>query len=303
MTPLDTFVDQCWDDHAGDPKGVAERLSEGIKLVNDGDGMARLAMLSHHVFGEHLGQWDEGLRTLEALAAVRIDDDSGRGSLARCRVSLRLCSGTTDERHYLSKGDACRATVMAACSLAPHDALRSWSLLREAVDSARNLSEDDPAVRSLASFSNNIAGTLQEKPNLSQSEVALMLGAADITRSTWERAGTWREVERAEYRISVCQHAAGNFDNALRHAILCEAIVRENGSEPLEVFFAAEAMALAAKATGRSEALATAQATAESSFAQIEPSDQTWCQPTLEKLRALSHGWSSSECGLTPRSS
>lgn len=285
VTTLDTFVDQCWDDHADDPVGVSLRLNEAIRLVGDDDGLARLAMLAHHVFGEHLGQWNDGLQFLAALSAIDIRGESGLASLKRCLASLQLCSGATDERAALSRGDACRATVMAACSLAPYDAARSSSLLQESVESASGFANDDPAVRSLASFSNNIAGTLQEKVNPSNAEMTLMLNAADIARATWERAGGWREVERAEYRVSVCQFAAGNFEEAFRHAKLCDSIVRDNGSEPLEMFFAAEALALAAKATNRGEAFVEALRMAESSFADIDPSDRTWCQPTLEKLR------------------
>lgn len=286
VTTFDAFVDQCWDDHAADPAGVARRLNEALPQVADDDGLARLAMLAHHVFGEHLGQWPAGLQFLQALAAVDVPGDAGRASLARCRVSLELCAGRGDARAELSAGDACRATVMAACSLAPHDAARSAALLQAAVAAAGAFADDDPAVRTLAAFGNNIAGTLQDKPGRSPAETRLMLDAAEIARSAWARAGGWREVERAEYRLSVCQLAAGQAEQAWVHARRCDAIVRDHGAEPLELFFAAEALALSAHLTGRSGAWQAALAVAEASFAAIDPADQAWCRPTLEKLRA-----------------
>jgi hypothetical protein len=174
---------------------------------------------------------------------------------------------------------------MAASCLAAHDPDRSSQLLNEAVSAAAGLSDDDQAVRSLASFSNNIAGTLQEQSPLNAQQCVLMLRAAKIARTHWQRAGTWREVERAEYRLSVCFTAAGDGLRAVEHAKQCNEIVQANGSEPLEVFFAAEALALAALQTQDRSLFSEALRTAEQSFTEIDKLDQGWCLPTLEKLR------------------
>lgn len=285
MTTLDAFLDQCWSDHADDPAGVANRIDQALRLVTDEDGVARFAMLTHHVYGEHLARWDEGISLLDRLAAMQIDGSDGLRSLQRCRASLALCSGAGDARPTLTGGDACRTTVMAACSLASHDSGRALLLLEEATAAAATLPDDDAAVRSVASFCNNIAGTLQEHGDLSDSSRSLMLRAADLSRSHWERAGTWREVERAEYRLAVCHLAAGDGPRALKHAELCDRIVRENGSEPLEVFFASEAIALSALATGKDELFGQFLTSAEAAFAEVPLDDQDWCRPTLERLR------------------
>ena len=55
MTTLDTFLEQAWNDHANHAAAVAMRLPEGLPLVQDDDGVMRLAALAHHVLGEHLG--------------------------------------------------------------------------------------------------------------------------------------------------------------------------------------------------------------------------------------------------------
>jgi hypothetical protein len=297
MSTLDAFIDRCWNDHASDAAGVADRLHQALPLVADEGGVARLAMLVHHVCGEHLARWAPGLALLDQIDALRIEGEEGRRAVQRCRASLTLCAGHADARAALDASDACRVTAMAACSLAPHDAARAARHLEEAVAAAAVLADSDPGVRAVAAFGNNIAGTLQEQlaaeaapvapPSATaQAQRGLMLRAAEVARVHWARAGTWREVERAEYRLALCALAAGDAARALAHAQRCEQIVREHGSEPLEAFFAAEALALAGRALGEAAQVEQALASAEAAFATLAPDDQGWCLPTLEKLRA-----------------
>jgi hypothetical protein len=69
-----------------------------------------------------------------------------------------------------------------------------------------------------------------------------MILAAETGRKYWELAGTWVEVERAEYRLAMTYMHAGQLDKALKHARLCESICNENDAAPFEKFFAAEAL-------------------------------------------------------------
>jgi hypothetical protein len=84
----------------------------------------------------------------------------------------------------------------------------------------------------------------------------------------------------------VCFSAAGDGQRAIQHAKQCDEIVRANGSESLEIFFAAEALALAALLTQDQQLFTAALRTAELSFTEIDKSDQGWCLPTLEKLQS-----------------
>lgn len=284
MNSLDTFVDQAWSDHAEQPAAVAARLPEGLLLVESDDHVSRLAMLAHHVLGEHLRQWVEAMAFLAALASRGVHGEGGAATLARCQASLGLCHDVKYEFTPMSDSDQCRATIMAACNLATMDPARASTLLEDAVMRASTLPDADPGVRSLAAFSNNIAGTLRELDPLHKEQRDLMLRCAQVARTQWERAGTWREVERAEYRLAVCWLAAGDAKRALQHAQDCHAIVQQNGSEPLELFFAAEALALPAQELGDELGHGRAIATAQAAFAALQPRDQTWCRITLEKL-------------------
>lgn len=70
-----------------------------------------------------------------------------------------------------------------------------------------------------------------------------MKSAARVARQYWEVAGTWIEVERAEYRLAMTMLAAGDPVAALEHAELCLKICTSNNAEPFEHFFAHEARA------------------------------------------------------------
>lgn len=284
MNSLDTLVDQAWSDHAKEPAAVAARLTEGLLLVEGDDHVSRLAMLAHHVLGEHLRQWVEAMAFLTALASRGVHGEGGADTLARCQASLRLCNDVKYEFTSMGESDQCRATVMAACNLAATDPARATTLLEDAVMRASTLPDGDPGVRSLAAFSNNIAGTLREVDPLSAEQRDVMIRSAQVARTQWERAGTWREVERAEYRLAVCWLAAGDAKRAMQHAKACNLIVQQNGSEPLELFFAAEALALAAHALGDELTHGRAIATAQAAFAALQPDDQAWCRTTVEKL-------------------
>ena len=286
MHALDTFVDQAWVDHADQPAVVAARLTQGLSLVENDDHVMRLAMLAHHVLGEHLGRWQEGLAFLTAIAERGVHVADGEATLARCEASLRLCVDVSHVLTTMNESDQCRATVMAACNLAAVDTARATTLLEDAVVRGSALPDGDPGVRSLAAFGNSIAGTLQEMAHLSSAQRDVMIRAAQIARTQWARAGTWREVERAEYRLAVCWLAAGDPKRALQHAKACDSIVQQNGCEPLEVFFAAEALALPARVLGDEQGYARAVTTAQAAFDALPSDEQAWCRTTLERLAA-----------------
>jgi hypothetical protein len=286
MSTLDSFLERGWDDHALHAAAVAERLPEGLRLVQDDDGAMRFAGLAHHVLGEHLQHWQEGLALFAALAEQRPLSTDARASITRCRASLALSGGMADEREGMTASDRCRVSAMAAANLAVSDTRRAWGLLDEAVLGGGALADGDPAVRTLAANGNNIAATLRDLAPLEPDRRELMIHAAQVARTYWQRAGTWLEVERAEYRLAVCWLAAGDPAEALAHARHCDFVVRANGSVPLEKFFASEAMCLAARAAGDDEAARAALSNARQAFDAIAPTDQAWCRGTLEKLDA-----------------
>jgi hypothetical protein len=299
--PFDTALDRAWAEHADDPAGVAARLeAQVLPLVTDDDRSMRFAALAHHLHGEHLGRFDEGIALLARLAAAHPPGAAAAASIARCRAALAIAKAAPadtacDPRTAMSTSDAARVTAMAAAGVCRWDAPRAAALLREAAGRTAAMPDDEPAVRALAANANNAAGTLQEAaeaaaPGAAErapAVLAAMLDAAAIARAAWQRAGGWIEVERAEYRLALCHLAAGDAARALAHAEACAAGVRAHGGDALEAFFAGEALARTHAALGHAAAARGAVEEAALAFERIAEADRGWCRPTLERLRAL----------------
>lgn len=291
MSDLQRFIDTAWDEHVSDAAAVSLRLPLALEQVRDEPGLMALAHLAQHVYGEHLGQWADGLKFMAALGrdpAFQPHGASG-AALMRHRGALALAGGSGDVRSTLSTSDAVRVTASAACSLALRDSVRAASLLQEAVAQAdaAGLPDQDPAVQALAAQANNIAAGLEEAPAQDEAARALMLQAAALARRFWGRAGGWLEAERAEYRLALCWLRAGDADRARSHAQACLAIVQaQPEAAALERFFAWEALGRIAAAAGDGPGLADARQQAQGAFDALAEADQAWCRGSLDKLAA-----------------
>ncbi len=288
MSELTDFIGQAWHDHAEDARGVADRLPQALALPADDAGLAGLIGLAHHVHGEHLGAWQEGLDYIghvRALSPFAAQGSSG-GAAQRAAASLRLCAGLADERAALSVSDQVRVTAMAAGNLAAPDAARAATLLQQACAAVETstLIDTDPALRSLAASANGIACTMEARANRNAAETALMVAAAQAARTYWARAGTWLETERAEYRLAMSCTQAGQLPRARGHAQACLAIVAEHDHVALEQFFGFEALAVVERAAGDLAAFGRAVEGARTAFARLTEDDRSGCQATLDKL-------------------
>ena len=288
---FDAFIAQGWDDHVNDASGVAARLqAQGPAQVTQASQIVPLAHLAHHVLGEHLGQWQEGIDFLQRLGSLPScpPDDAAAQALRRFGTSLTLAAGIADGRAALGPSDRVRVSAMAAASLAERDTARALALFHDALAlaEAAALPDTDPCTRAMAVCGNNLASTLEAKTGRSASERELMILAAQTARRYWALAGGKLEVERAEYRLAMSWLQAGDFGRARQHAQHCLEIVQANALPPLEIFFGWEAAASVERAAGDSAAHARALAQAEAAFEALEPADRSWCQASLDKLRA-----------------
>ena len=289
-----TFIDTAWADHAADPPAVAQRLADGMALVGDESQLAALAKLAHHLYGEHLGEWRAGIDFIEHLArlAPYLPQGESGQTVRLCVASLALSQQPMHEpgsvSPTLSTSDRIRVGAMAAANLAERDTPRALHLFRASLDLAQHagLAADDPMHRALAVAGHNLACTLEEKTSRSAEERELMVLAAQASRRGWELAGTWLEVERAEYRLAMTWLQAGDLARARTHAQGCLGIVAANHGAALERFFGFEALGLVERAAGRQLEHAQALMDARAAFAELEHADQAWCAASIDKLAA-----------------
>ena len=193
-----------------------------------------------HVAGEHLGRFDDGIASLDALAArPACPAGSAEAKLVgRQKAALLFAAGRAAGR----RGAASRAPAPTrsrprpiACGRSPSPPRRSPGCggpRRPATCSRRRSPSRRTAPRrrtrprkALAITGNNLATELENRSALDATETALMLRAAQAGLDFWKVAGTWLEEGRAEYRLSSSLRKAGDASAALRHAERYLAIV------------------------------------------------------------------------------
>ena len=291
MQQFDDWLSRAWDDHVNDAAAVAARLDEGRALAGSPKQLAGLANLAHHLYGEHLGDWNRGVDWLLALAdhPQYASPENARSALGVYLASLALAGGHGDAAQPLPASERVRATALAAANLATRDTQRAQALFQQALHDAQDpgLPADGPHLRALAATSNNMACALEEKALLTADERALMVQAAQAARRYWALAGGWLETERAEYRLAQSWLKAGDAEQARRHAQLCLEIVQANAAPPLEHFFGWEALGLAERAAGSISGHERALGQARQAFDALDEADRAWCRASLDKLTAL----------------
>lgn len=297
---LDAFVSQGWADHAGDALGVMARFPAGIALVTEVRHLAPFAALVTHVSAEHLGRYVEGIALLTGLQKVPLYDartPEGKAVL-RSMAVLHLCAGNLAESArcetaagsggaFPAASDRIRVLAVASSALAgQHRIEEASAMFSEALAlAAYGPSSADPAARAMAVTGNNLASELEQRKPLAPRERALMLEAARAGRRFWQIAGTWHEVERAEYRLAQSHLAAGDAESAVAHAAHCLAIVEANGNEPGEAFFAREVSCLARRAAGDAAGATSEREAAAAVLPSIEDAEfRAMCEDALHSL-------------------
>jgi hypothetical protein len=119
-----------------------------------------------------------------------------------------------------------------------------------------------------------------------------MLEAAATARRAWARAGGWREVERADYRLALCHAAADQGAEAVAHARRCLAGVEAGDpatgtvADAVEHFFAHEALVRAYRAAGDAVAAAVSVQRMHALLPAIAKADglRDWCAQALADL-------------------
>jgi hypothetical protein len=246
-----------------------------------------LLRFTGHLWGEHLGRWDEGVAQLRTWSALPAWDGgpSLQDALACHVAALQWCAGRTDALKGLSSPQVVTALAYASAALAGRqDRARAITAHRFAWDELHDeegLTQwppDAPVWRALAVAGNNLATELEELPERSAAETSAMVQAAEGALIAWRLAGTWLHEERAEYRLSSSLLKAGRHREALVAAQRCAALCQANDAPPLERFFAFAAQANAYRAANDSAGFAQRRQDALHWHAQVPADEQQWCE-------------------------
>ncbi len=288
---FDQFIETAWNEHADQPRAVADRLANSAAIITRAEDIAPLARLVTHVYGEHLGQWTQGVALLESLRTHPHCDAAATAALNRAIAVLRYAGGDSSALAPLAQEDriAVLATVAAAL-VGRGDAATALAAYDAALQLAdAGLPPGSPALRALAVGGNNLAAALEEAPDRDAEATRGMVTAARSGLKYWRLAGTWLEEERALYRLARSLLQAGDPYAAAESARHCVEVCQLNDAPAFEQFFAFAVLALAERSAGNAGAGAAARAEALRWYGQVHADEQPWCKADLEALDAHPH--------------
>lgn len=239
------FINDGWNKHASESEFVASELVSNVDLLDTTEKIPQFVALAVHVFGGHLGRWQNLIELLQEIKKLNVFENNQ--AVYRALATAAYCTGDTNDFNKYSRQASEEGSLLriyAACAselVAQKQIKQATKAFHLALSQLPDqLPSESPIARSIAIAANNLACELEEFPERSEEEKQLMLLAAETARTHWEIAGTWLEVERAEYRLASSNLIAGNFEQAFTHAMFCLDICQENQAEPFEIFFAYE---------------------------------------------------------------
>lgn len=282
------YLEQQWRQHGDSPKSVVGSLESGLELLSvepaHEEKFRDYARLIEHTLLGHVGDiaaFDAWVARLEALS---VTGDAAPAIKARLRFARDLVLERGPLPGVLPDDVLFPAASNAALGLS-HNGRQEAALaiLQRVIAELRGANKAKAKV--IANATNSITFHLQQGPRHEMSG-DLMVGAAVASREAWEKAGTWKEVERGEYFISMACAQAGRPEHALQHAQRCRDICLANGSDPYELFFAGEVLAKAYVALGdRRRAESEAEQMATYLAELTVPQQLKYCESKLTETR------------------
>lgn len=286
-SPLSRFVANAWERHNTEARSVADGLHvQAATLPADADGAAALG-LAEHVWLAHLHD-TAGLQAfLAALPATLAITEPTAAALRRSHWVLAVDAGAAGELEAAPRWRAMQNLWGLWC--ARGRLADAQAMLQRELPAA--LAHTEPAARkALAAACNTVAQDLREGRRGDAARDAFMIELAEASKALWASAGTWVNVERADWLLARCHAALGQGAPALSHARACLALVEQHAGEPeaddFEFFFAHEALAWAQRAAGDATGEAAEVARMQARLAAIaDDSLKPWCTEALTALQ------------------
>lgn len=282
---------RAWAEHADAPDAVAQRLQTDTPAPTTAAQVGALARLVVHLLGEHLGRFEDGRWRLAALEGHPLArDPAARSELRVGRAALNLAEGLAAPIAHFAPAEVVRAqSSAAAICVGRGQSDRALAFIAAARQRLSDLPDAKPADhRPLAVACNNMAWELHDRGAArSAVDTVAMLDIAAASRFHWSHAGSWLEVERADYCLALTYLSAGRPDDALSHAARCLAACIAHDAAPSEHFGGHEALARVQHARGDTAARDHHVAAARSAFDRLGADDQDACRGTLDALRSL----------------
>lgn len=280
------YIDDAWAKHAKETNVVVESYNTAMGFLQSEEDVLGLMRLISHIATDHNFNFDIAVNALEKLQAHTLAQAPSTQSHLKCQIAtMRFISQPKEDVSHFSVSDRTMIFIAAASScLFQKNFSKAEALLNNAIAASHSLKDaKDPAFRTLAMCTNNMASEISQRTVLNQQEKKFMMDLAHYARNFWEKAGTWLHVERAEYYLSKYYRKIGDLQSAENHAQLCLQICEKEKAEPLEHFFAHESLALAYREKKNDIQYQRHLQQMRNYFSQCKDADQSWMRESLNE--------------------
>jgi hypothetical protein len=298
-------VSALMQDHDADLVGAAARLRAIAPSTLEVDDLASYSWLVNHVIGEKGHDWPGARALLEALPALPGRPPVVlRNRAVACAMSgaaLQAWLAEAELAQALACGPTLAATAVRLGALqhlaGSADPLLVAASLVPCVQAIESAPAGGPVLVMAARAINNAVSGWLEHPQPATTDPAVaaaMSRAARCCKTVWQHAGTWMQVERADYLIALVANALADWEAAAHAARDGIKMIEANGSEDVDRAFLLIELARARHGMGEGEAARTAR---DASFALAERFDEPglreWFDRKASALPALSSARSS----------
>jgi len=200
LPDIDAALAADWKAHTKSPEDVRQRLVDRLTAPLTAPQVIATAALACHVFGEHLGDWIEGLEYLDTLRAAHPNMGSDAESrVARQAAILRRCASDDADLCLLADSDRFYVTVLAMPALALHEPADRAARALE--DAEILLMNGDGDRRLLAVVTANLICDLLERYDLKPGQRDFLTVISERSGDLWHDIGGAADKAAADYRL------------------------------------------------------------------------------------------------------
>jgi hypothetical protein len=282
--------------HDDDPQAAAQALRSLAQSAIADDDLQRYTWLVNHVIGEKLGDWPNALSLQRQVGDGREHRAALRNTAIAASMAGDALAGLVAEARFadvaaVSPAQAAMSVRLGmlqyAVSDAPteHAAVALNHCVRE-IDAWPGLG---PLADQFAAALNNIVSALLDRSDADAANPvtrAALREGSKLARRAWSEAGTWVNVERADYLVAMCLNKIGDWQAAADAARSGLDTIARNGTEDVDRAFLLLELGKACRELGLGDEASSATAQASSLAKQFaEPALREWFESRVAATR------------------
>ncbi len=273
--------------HDEDPHAAARTLQSLAQSTIADDDLQKYTWLVNHVVGEKLGDWPLALSLQRKVGADRAHRASLRNMAIAASMAGDALAALVGEARFaevaaVSPAHAAMSVRLGVLQYAVSNAAceQAAVALNHCVRDIATWPNIGQLAEQIAAALNNIVSALLDKTDADTDSPAVQAALRDgskLSRRAWSEAGTWVNVERADYLVAMCLNKLGDWQGAADAARAGLDTISRNGEEDVDRAFLLLELGKACRELGLHDESSSATTQASALAKQFaEPALREW---------------------------